>query len=177
MAGSYNATLSPDVTLVPAVNFSAMSGLPVSATAVHPFYGPGESYLLPRGVAGNLDWTISLDAGAKVLWAVSGPYTLQFSLDIFNLLNMQTVQWVDMNYTLLDAMSPMQNAQCSSKNSISSKDPLTALAANCPDLPYARTVDDRRPTVNLNYGRPAAGAGIPAYQAPISARFGVALSF
>ncbi len=177
LAGSYNATLSPDVTLVPSVNFSALSGLPVSATAVHPYYGPGESYILPRGMVGNLDWTIQLDAGAKVLWAISGPYTLQFSLDIFNLLNMQTVQWVDMNYTLLDSMTPMQNAQCNTKTSISSKDPLAALAANCPDLPYARTVDGRRPTVNLNYGRPAAGAGVGAYQSPISARFGVALSF
>ena len=177
LAASYNATLSPDVTLVPSMNFSALSGLPVSATAVHALYGPGESYLLPRGMAGNLDWTIQLDAGAKVLWAISGPYTLQFSLDIFNLLNMQTVQWVDMNYTLLDSMTPMQNAQCNTKTSISSKDPLAALAANCPDLPYARTVDGRRPTVNLNYGRPAAGAGVGAYQSPISARFGVALSF
>ena len=177
LAASYNATLSPDVTLVPSVNFQALSGLPVSATAVHALYGAGESYLLPRGMAGNLDWTIQLDAGAKVLWAISGPYTLQFSLDISNLLNSQTVQWVDMNYTLTDSMTPMQNAQCSNKNSISQKDPLAALTANCPDLPYARTIQGRRPTINLNYGRPANATGLAAYQTPISARFGVALSF
>ena len=32
-AGSYNATLSPDVTLVPSMNFQAFSGVPVSACA------------------------------------------------------------------------------------------------------------------------------------------------
>ncbi len=176
VAGSYNATLSPDVTLVPSINFQAFSGIPVSATAAQAIYGNGESYLLPRGVVGNLDWTIQLDAGAKVMWALSGPYTLQFSLDIFNLLNMQTTQWVDMNYTF-DFATPMQNAQCGNKTSATSKDPLSALNAACPDLPYARTLDDRRISPNLNFGRPAANTGIAAYQAPISARFGVALSF
>ncbi len=176
VAGSYNATLSPDVTLVPSINFQAFSGVPVSATAAQALYGNGESYLLPRGVVGNLDWTIQLDAGAKVMWAISGPYTLQFSLDIFNLLNMQTTQWVDMNYTF-DFATPMQNAQCGNKTSATSKDPLTALNAACPDLPYARTLEDRRISPNLNFGRPANNTGISAYQAPISARFGVALSF
>jgi hypothetical protein len=176
LAGSYNATLSPDVTLSPSINFQAFSGIPVSATAAQAIYGNGESYLLPRGVVGNLDWTIQLDAGAKLLWALSGPYTLQFSLDIFNLLNMQTTQWVDMNYTF-DFATPMQSAQCGNKTSASSKDPLTALNAACPDLPYARTLEDRRISPNLNFGRPAANTGIAAYQAPISARFGVALSF
>ena len=175
-AGSYNATLSPDVTLVPSVNFQAVSGLPVSATAGHPLYGFGESYVLPRGVVGELDWTIQVDAGAKVVWAISGPYTLQFSLDIFNLLNMATVQWVDMNYTF-DNASPMMNAQCADKKSASSKNPLEALNAACPDLPYARTTDDRRISPNLNFGQPTANTNIAAYQAPISARFGVALSF
>jgi hypothetical protein len=65
----------------------------------------------------------------------------------------------------------MPSAQCSAKNSISQADPLAALAANCPDLPYARTTDGSRVTPNLNYGRAT------AYQTPISARFGVALSF
>jgi hypothetical protein len=166
------------VTFVPAVNFSAVSGLPVNVTGANPGYGFGESYLLPRGYAGNLPWTFQLDLGGKVLWAISGPYTLQFSLDIFNFLNMQTTQWVDMNYTF-DNATPMQGAVCSSKDAISSKNPISSLASSCPDLPYARTLDDRRVSPNLNYGRPANSSGglISAYQAPISARFGIALSF
>jgi len=175
LAGSYNATLTPDVTFVPSVNFQAFSGAPVSALAAHPDYGPGESYLLPRGMAGDLAWTYQLDVGAKMLWAISGPYTLQFSLDIFNILNMTTAQWVDMNYTL-DTAVPMQNAQCTNKNSATAKDPIGALQAACQDLPYARTTSGSRVNVNLSYGRPVNGT-YAAYQTPISARFGVALSF
>ena len=176
LAASYNATLTPDVTLVPAVNFQALSGLPVSALAAHPIYGNGESYILPRGVVGNLDWTVQLDVGAKVIWAISGPYTLAFSLDIFNLLNSATVQWVDMNYTF-DQSLPMQGAQCANKTTASNKNPLAGLNSACPDLPYARTIDDRRVSQNLNFGQPQANNNIAAYQAPISARFGVSLSF
>ena len=175
-AGSYNATLSPDVSLVPALNFQGMSGVPQSAFAIQPIYGPAIANILPRGMAGNLDWTYQLDVGAKVIWAISGPYTLQFSLDIFNILNMQTTQWTDQTYTL-DSANPMQGAQCSSKNSITQKNPIQALQADCPDLPYARTTDGRRVGVNLNYGQPASSTLYGAYQLPISARFGVQLSF
>lgn len=176
LAGSYNATLSPDVTLVPSGNVQIYSGIPVSAVAAHPIYGSGESYLLPRGVVGNLDWSWQIDVGAKVMWAISGPYTLQFSLDIFNVINAQAVQWVDMNYTF-DYATPMQNAQCGNKTSATNKDPLSALNQACPDLPYARSTTDQRLTQNLNFGRPAANTGLSAYQSPISARFGVQLSF
>ena len=173
LAGSYNATLSPEVTLVPSINFQAFSGAPVSATGCHPLYGCGEAYILPRGVVGDLNWTIQADLGAKLIWAIAGPYTLQFSLDIFNVLNMQTVQNVDMLYAngSADFLVPIQGAQCSSKTSATAKNPITALQAACPDLPYLQTIDGRRPTVNLNFGRPV------SYQSPISARFGVQLSF
>jgi len=77
---------------------------------------------------------------------------------------------VDQRYTF-DFVSPMQGAQCGAKNSISQGDPTSALLANCPDLAYARTIDGQRVTPNLNYGRPT------AFQTPVSARFGVALSF
>ena len=53
-AGSYNATLSPDVTLVPAVNFQAMSGLPESAYA-HPVRLRGIANLFPA--AWRATWT------------------------------------------------------------------------------------------------------------------------
>lgn len=177
LAGSYFATLSPTVNLIPSVNFQALSGLPVNSTAGHPLYGNTDSFLLPFGSAGNLPWTFQLDLGAKVSWAFAGAYTLQFSLDVFNILNMQTTQWVDPIYTYSFAQ-PIQNAYCSNHTSMSAKNPITALNEACPDLPYTKTLDGLRIVPNLNYGRPQNSAGgIGAYQAPISARFGVALSF
>ena len=178
LAGSYAATLSPDVSLVPSVNFQAFSGVPVSAWGSQELYGTSQAAIIPRGMAGNLDWTFQLDAGAKIVWAISGPYTLQFSMDIFNLLNLQTVQWVTQDYTF-DYVTPMQGAQCSSKNAATSKNPIAALEADCPDLPYARTIEGRRVTANLNYGQPTVSQNgrVGAYQLPISARFGIQLSF
>jgi hypothetical protein len=179
VAGSYFAAVSPTINVIPSVNFSALSGLPVSALGFHPIYGSGEAFVLPRGVVGDLPWTYQLDLGGKLTWALGGPYSLQFSMDIFNILNMQTTQWVDQNYTFdSSGVVPLQNATCANHTSISAKNPLSALQQACPDLPYARTVDGRPVNVNLNFGRPqAAAAGITAYQAPISVRFGVALSF
>ena len=79
-------------------------------TTVIPFAAQEKGHSLRAAVDEALaEREILLDAGAKVMWAISGPYTLQFSLDIFNLLNMQTAKWVDMNYTF-DFATPMQNA-------------------------------------------------------------------
>jgi hypothetical protein len=182
-AGSYNASLSPDVSLVPSINFQAYSGVPVNALAAQAgangvIYGDGQSYLLPMGSGGVMPWMFQLDLGAKVIWALSGPYSLQFSLDLFNILNMQTAQWVDNNWTF-DSATPMQNAQCAQRTATVGSSPIRTLQDNCPDLAYARTVDDRPINVNLNYGQPT-GAGngrLGAYQLPISARFGVQLTF
>jgi hypothetical protein len=182
LAGSYNASLSSDVTFVPSLNFQALSGVPVNAFAAHSgpvqSYGPGSSFVLPRGSGGVLDWTWQVDVGAKVVWAISGPYTLQFSLDIFNLLNLATPQWVDNNYTF-DNATPINGAYCSGRSNTITKDPINAIQASCPDLPYARTPDGRPLSVNLNYGQPQGSSGgrVGAYQLPISARFGVQLSF
>jgi hypothetical protein len=59
---------------------------------------------------------------------------------------------------------------------VSSPDPGAALARDCPDVPYARSLDGRRATPNLNFGRPAQGP-VPTYQAPIRVRFSLALTF
>ncbi len=176
-AGSYAASLSSDVTFVPSANIQIFSGTPVSAIAAWPFYGNTEVFVLPRGSVGNLDWQWQVDLGAKLLWAISGPYTLQFSLDIFNILNMTTVQSVDQIYTF-DFTTPMQAAQCANRTSYSSSGNVPkTLAENCPDLPYARTFQyGRRVSPNPNFGQPQTVA-LSAYQLPISARFGVALSF
>jgi hypothetical protein len=176
-AGSYAASLSSDVTLVPSGNISIFSGTPVSTVAAWPFYGSTEAFVLPRGSVGTLDWQWQVDLGAKMLWAISGPYTLQFSVDIFNILNMTTVQSVDQIYTF-DYTTPMQAAQCANRNSYSSSgNVLKTLAESCPDLPYARTFQyGRRVTPNPNYAQPTTVA-LSAYQLPISARFGIALSF
>jgi hypothetical protein len=169
-AASYLVQLDERWQLVPGFQLQAVSGRPANAFGRHPLYGNGDSFLVPRGMAGDLPWFVSLDLSARVSWVVAGPYTLSFTLSVFNVLDAQATSNVDERYTT-DFTAPMQGAQCGSKNAIQQKDPLAAIRADCPDLPYARTLDGRAVTPNLNYGRPT------GLQAPISARLGVALSF
>ncbi len=169
-AGSYLVPLGSDLTFTPGLQLLALSGTPVNAWGAHPLYGNADGFLLPRGMAGTLPWRVDLDLSAQLSWAVSGPYTLTFTVSVFNLLNGQAVNNVDQRYTF-DFISPIQGAQCGNKNAIAQKNPTEALLAACPDLAYARTIDGQRVTPNLNYGRPT------AYQGPVSARFGVQLSF
>jgi hypothetical protein len=169
-AGSYSLPLSPSVTFVPGLQLIALSGTPANAFGAHPLYGRAEVFLIPRGFAGNLPWEVSLDLSAQVVWAVAGPYRLTFTVSAFNLLNSQEPTTVDQRYTF-DFTQQMHGAQCNSKNAISQANPLSAILKDCPDLPYARTLDDRQPSPNLNYGRGT------AWQDPIRVRLGVALSF
>jgi hypothetical protein len=169
-AGSYSIRVSPDVSLVPGLQVVALSGRPANATAAHPLYGRTEIFLLPRGFAGRLPWEVSLDLSAQVVWAVAGPYRLTFMVSAFNVLDLQEPTGVDQRYPF-DLVQQLQGAQCTSKNAISQPNPIAALQRDCPDLPYARTYDDRQVSPNLNYGR------AKAWQDPIRVRFGVALSF
>jgi hypothetical protein len=169
-AGSYTVPLGASVTFTPGMLLLALSGRPTNAWARDPLYGNAEVFLVPRGMAGNLPWQVSLDLSARLDWALAGPYTLSFTLSIFNVLNEQAATSVDQRYTL-DFANPVQGAQCSGKNAVQQKDPLAALAADCPDLVYARTLDGRRITPNLNFGR------ANGWMTPVSARFGVAFSF
>jgi outer membrane receptor protein involved in Fe transport len=168
-AGSYLLTLDESLSFTPGAQLSAISGAPANIWGSDPPYGD-DAFLVLRGMAGNLPWLVSLDLSAKLTWALGGPYALSFTVSVFNVLDAKAATQVDQRYTY-DWMSPMQGAQCRSKNAISQSDPLTAILADCPDLAYARTIDGSRASPNLNYGRAT------SYQVPVSARFGVALSF
>jgi hypothetical protein len=115
-------------------------------------------------------------------YVLSAPYTVKFTVDVFNVLNLQEVQYVDQRYTL-DFVQPMQAAQCANKDSISQANPITAIQNDCPDIKYLKTIDGRAATVNGTFGRPQAGPtgshGFPAqaYQLPIRFRFGLTLAF
>ncbi len=175
--GSYGYEITPGLRATGGAGFTAFSGMPTNAIASHPSYGDTEAFVLPRGAAGNLDWILNLDLRGEIEWAFSAPYKIKFSIDVFNVWNAQTVQNVDQNYTL-DFVQPIINANCHNKDSITNKNPIAAVQADCPDIRYARTWDDLAVTPNLNYGQPSYWAnGYAPYQQPIRVRFGLAMSF
>jgi hypothetical protein len=175
VAGSYTLPLGSGVELTGGVAVVGVSGSPVSALGGDILGGYDSIFLLPRGSAGRLPWTVDLDLSAQVGWRLSEAFTLRVGVEVFNVLDLAAVQWVDQVYTY-DTVSPIPGASCSAHDAVAAADPAAALARDCPDLPYARSLDGRRATPNLNFGRPAQGP-IPAYQAPIRVRFGVSLSF
>ncbi len=181
--GAYHYDIDPQMYLVGGVGVSALEGQPVNVLGAHPLYGLGESFIVPRGMGGRLPWLTNLDLHGEYGYTVSAPYTVKFTIDVFNVLNAQSAQFVDQNYTL-DAVQPMIGAQCGSKNAASKGDPLAAVLADCPDLKYLRgAFTGALATPNPNWGRPAAGPNVlrgfsaPAYQLPIRFRFGLALTF
>jgi hypothetical protein len=173
--GSYALPIGPGWSVTAGLGLSAASGTPVNAFGGDVLGGLDQTFLLPRGAAGNLPWTVDLDLSAQAAWQLSDASTLRFGIDVFNFLNLSATQWVDQVYTL-DTVSPISTASCARHDAASSKDPLAALVRACPDLPYARTQYGQPVAPNLNYARPAAGP-VPTYQLPIRARFSVSLSF
>ena len=112
---------------------------------------------IPRGSGGRLPWLTQLDARVSATRTLGHGLAGSLTLDVFNVLNSQTVTAVNEVYTSQD---------------------VTLLVGGKPqDLPTLKTAEmpgqkgGQSVTVNPRYGTPI------AYQLPLSARLGVSLSF
>jgi hypothetical protein len=72
-------------------------------------------------------------------------------------------------------VAPINGLECSNKDSAGKSNPAAALAADCPDLAYLKTIDGRPVTVNPNWGK--AARSNTAFQNPLSLRLSLALTF
>ena len=171
--GAYNFKLSPKMNLTASGAFTAISGTPVGANGTHPLYGNGYAYIVQRGGAGRTAFLTNLDVGGRFEYTITPPYAVKLSVDIFNVLNSQEITNIDTNYTF-DSVQPIANIKCDT-SAAGAKDPAAKLKSACPDIAYLKTVDGRPVTVNPNYGK--AVAATASYQAPLSLRVGLALTF
>jgi hypothetical protein len=110
-----------------------------------------ESYILPRGSGGRTPLETQLDLHVAYRRSLGRVLGFEAYADVFNLLNEQTPTRVDQNYTT-SAVDPIQNGKVS-------------------DLASLKTSAGTQPLLNPNYGHAL------AYQAPLSMRLGVRLSF
>lgn len=172
--GAYTWNFGPRMNLTASGAYTGTSGTPVNALGRHPLYGPGQAFIVQRGMAGRTPFVNRVDLGGRFAYTITPPYAIQFSLDVFNLLNSEEVVNIDENYTF-DAVQPIVGAQCSSKDAASSSNPIAAIAADCPQITSLRTTDGRPVTVNPNFGK--AEAVSTAYQTPLYFRVGVGLTF
>ncbi len=168
--GSYAFDFGPSLQASAGGALRVTSGTPVNFLIAHPDYGPSEGYGLPRGSAGRTPTLTNFDLKGGITYTITPPYKVQFTVDVFNILNSQKAVTVDENWTLNSAQ-PIINGQCSKRNAASAQNPIYAALADCPDLQFMKTTGGRSVTINSNFAKPT------AYQAPLSVRFGLELSF
>lgn len=150
LTGAYRVPL-PRGELTLGLAFSALSGRPIEVLGRHPAYGANETFVLPRGSGGRTPTLTSLDGHLSYTVQLSKLFRGEITADVFNVLNQQGVTEVDDQYTA-DPVAPIPNGTLA-------------------DLKNLRTTSGRQPGLNPNYGHAT------AYQTPLSARFGVRLSF
>ena len=173
--GSYTFNLSQRFNVSAGAAYTGISGNPANALGAHPDYGEGQAFILPRGMAGRAPFLHNVDLRGSLSYVIRPPYALQFSVDVFNILNSQEARTTDENYTF-DAVQPIAGINCDT-SAAHSGDPVGQLKRDCPDVAYLKTVDGRPVTVNPNWGKAGTFANQPNFQFPLSLRFGVALSF
>ncbi len=171
--GSYTWPVSTGFSVTGGAGYTGQSGRPNSALGAHDLYGAGLAYIIQQGYAGRTPFTHQLDLRGALSWVFSAPYELRFSVDVFNILNQQTVLLYDQNYTF-DQTQIIQNAGCKG-DFVGTSNPIGKIQSACPDIRYLRTIDGRPVGVNPSWGRPAPTN--LTYQTPIQLRFGLALAF
>jgi hypothetical protein len=131
--------------------FTTQSGAPTGFWGSHPLYGADEVFVLPRGSGERLPWTYEADAHAAFGFELSKGQKVSFTLDVYNLLNLQGVTATDETYTEAD-VNPVTSGKLS-------------------DLKNADGSTFNPTNKNPNFGRPI------AFQDPRTVRFGVRIDF
>jgi hypothetical protein len=148
---AYVYEVTPSFNLNFGANLRAQQGGPINYLGAHPLYGPSEAFILPRGSAGRLPWTWTLDLRAAAQYKLTKDYNLGVSIDLFNVTDNRETTSVDENYTF-SSVAPIVNGKVS-------------------DLQYLKTTDGTPLAKNTNF------LNATAYQVPFSARLGAKLSF
>ncbi|HET9991476.1 MAG TPA: hypothetical protein VFQ65_23265, partial [Kofleriaceae bacterium] len=137
----------------------AQSGIPHNVLAADPAYGPGETYLLPRGIGDRSPTTGQADVHVAYGRRIGKGNTLEIFGDVFNLTDAQQEASQDEIYTD-DAAKPI-------------------VGGDMNDLKHVKTIDAtssletaHTPSLNPDFGHTTA-----YLQAPRSFRFGVRLTF
>jgi outer membrane receptor protein involved in Fe transport len=154
------------------LTYTGSSGQPINYLASYPRYGPGESYVLPRGSGGRRPWVHTVNAKVGLNYRLSKDNMIEVSADVFNVFNFQAATTVSQAISGLNII-PYSVAP--------GKDPATSIClagTNVPGCENGQTPlktvegnDVAQSDFNPNFKNPT------AYQSPISVRFGVKFTF
>jgi len=156
--GSYEWVILPVFSITFGGALTGRSGPPYSYLGANLLYGPGITYILPRGNAGTLPWVWSVDGKLGLNFRATSDVTLTLTVDCFNILNSAQTTNIDPNYTFAPVLPIIDGTAQGLKATPS-------MLRYADHTPYSH-LDD-----NLNFGRAA------AYQPPRSWRFALRVSF
>ncbi len=165
--GAREFQLGKDTALNLGGGYRGRSGSPLNYLGYNARRSGAETFILPRGSAGRLPWVNNFDAHVGVSQRLSGHYTLDVSLDVFNVFNFQQVTDVDQVFTTTRVLPIEQGGKPSDVTSCAVAGSTTCLVKGSAAGNTTLTAAD----VNPNFKRPI------AYQAPRSIRLGLKLSF
>jgi hypothetical protein len=162
--------------LLAGLTYEGRSGAPINYFGSHPIYGRDEVFVLPRGAGGRLPWRHTINAKLAARYRVSKDNVIEFSADVFNMLNFQAVTAVDQTLTTSDVLPYVatntkdpQSEACLAGSSLpqcaGGQTPIQAVDGD------GNTYNLTREELNPNFKRPR------EYQQPISVRFGLKFIF
>ncbi len=105
--GFYRFDLKREGTLTTGVRARALSGVPRDVLGRHDLYGPGESFLLPRGQIGRTQFDTGLDLHVGFKRPLKHGMELEIFADVFNVLDRQGTFSVEEQYTTQSASNPI----------------------------------------------------------------------
>jgi hypothetical protein len=138
--------------------FRALSGTPVNVLGAHYKYGPGESFLLPRGSFGRTDFEYGFDLHVGYERPLMYGMSLSVFADVFNVLDHQGTLSVDEEYTYVSNVNPI-------------------VGGTYDDLIWAKGVGTGGGETSVPIQRNPNFGHVNARYAPASARFGMRLTF
>ncbi|MEZ4400043.1 MAG: carboxypeptidase regulatory-like domain-containing protein [Kofleriaceae bacterium] len=157
--GYYKFDLKKAGEITVGTRIRALSGSPRQALAQHWLYGPGESFLLPRGQIGRTQFETGLDLHIGYAKKLAKNMEFEVFSDIFNVFNNQGVAGVDDVYSRRSASNPISGGEYADLVFAKANDLQTGAETGNPI------------TRNPNFGN------VNARYAPLSASFGARLSF
>jgi hypothetical protein len=180
--GAKEFVLNGMFSIVLGLAYTGHSGTPLSYLASHPIYGDDESFVLPRGSAGRTPWVNSIDGKLAGVVKINKSNSVQLSVDIFNMFNFASATGQDQTFSTADVLPYTPNDPNQSINTTLQQACIAGNNANCqsPLRQYKLDPSTGNPVgttpvtnsaLNPNFKR------ITAYQAPLSVRFGVKVTF
>jgi hypothetical protein len=159
--GYYSFDLKRAGELTIGARIRALSGIPRDTLARHHRYGPGESFLLPRGEIGRTQFESGIDLHVGYERKLAKGMAIEIFSDLYNVLNDQGVFAIEEEYSTASASNPIVNG---------TYEDLVFAKENVPgstgggetSAPIKR---------NPNFGN------VTGRYSPLSARFGVRLTF